>query len=254
MCKSLAVKAALLLMVLSSVSTVWGQNSLQEILDGIPQVPEEASTMLHIHNRDVIAYYNLQDYSSDLKQKNFAKTEEYKSLLSKLEDIRRTYYSGKIYVKTDMYFGRFKLNTGKIQAPIPCPADLLGRAQYKQPMQYFDDGHVFSGISFPALPLVLLPMSERVYGTAWYALDLKVSEEVATLLEDVYADAYLIGKISTSKQDKMFYFDYWDGLVMQDSYPASSVTRSVPVVEQFTLVLVDTENDEIIFQKNFSSK
>ncbi|MCB5262166.1 MAG: hypothetical protein LHW64_04375 [Candidatus Cloacimonetes bacterium] len=254
MCKSLNVKAALLLLMLFSMRIVWGQNTLAEILQDIPQVTKEADMMLRLHNRDVIAYNKLKEHSSELKQKNFAKTEEYQQLLSELEELRKTYYSNKIYVKTELSFGKYKLQTGKVQASISCPADLLSRASHNMPMLYFDDGHVFNGICFPALPLVLLPFSDRAHGTEWYALDLKVSEDVAALLEDAYVDVYLIGKISSSKQAKMRVSAYWGALDTKGGYPSPTFSKSVPVVEQFNLVLVDRSSKEIIYQRNFSNK
>lgn len=229
--------------------------SLESLIGGMPMLNESSDKVLQLHNRDVVAYYDLEEYDTPLKVKNFQKTEEYKELLDRLEEERAPYYSGEVYARIYLGFNEYNLRTGKIRAWIEHLGDLLSRSIYhKNITSYFDNGDVFSGVKWSGLPLVPLSREERSYGTAWYALELTVTEEVAARLENNTVNVYLIGMISSSLDYPMFDFEYWEHLDLGDGYPCPRVTKSVPVVSSFKLVLTDPETEEVIYVKNFAAK
>jgi len=229
--------------------------SLESLIGGMPMLNESSDKVLQLHNRDVVAYYDLEEYNTPLKVKNFQKTEEYKELLDRLEEERAPYYSAEVFAKTYLGFDEYNLRTGKIWARINCYGDLLSRSIYhKNITSYFDAGDVFSGVKWSGLPLVPLSLEERSYGIAWYALELTVTEEVAARLENNAVHVYLLGKISGSRDYPMFEYEYWEHLSSGSGYPSPRVTKSVPVVSSFKLVLTDSETEEIIYVKSFAPK
>lgn len=228
------------------------ESRLTELLGNAPLLPE-ANKVLQLHNRDVVAYFELEDINTPLKVKNFKQTEEYATLKQQLEELRAEYYKGDVLVKTYLYFEEYNMTTHKIQAELDCPADLLSRKSTNSAICYFDDGKVINGVTFSALPLVTLPRSVQVIGTAWYGLSLSVTEEEAVKLENTDVVAYLVGKLSGSKEARMFTYDYWDKLDRDGGYPPPTITKSVPVVKSFKLILINYDTEELVYTQNFTA-
>jgi hypothetical protein len=252
MTKQNLIKAlALVLILLGWVIGAMADNILDEFLAGANELPE-GNKMLQLHNRDVIAYFDMRELNTPLKVKNFQKTDAYKTKLAELDQIREAFYSGPVYARLQLSFGEYKLSTKKINAPIQCPGDFLARKTYNGTIAYFDDPKVFCGVTFSALTTSTLPANIRNVGMEYYALELQVSEEVATFLEGSYPEIYLIGKISSSKQAKIFEYDYWEGL-SSGMYPVPTVAKEAPVIANFKLVIYDDDTDTVIYSKDFKA-
>lgn len=234
------------------VNVLAADAELDMFLEGASELPE-ADEVLQLHNRDVVAYFDLRELSTPLRVKNFQKTEEYREKLAELEEIRAGFYNGPVYARVQLCFGEYSLNTGKIRAAIPCPGDYLSRKMNALTKGYFDDPKVFNGVTFPALVTSILPEEIRYVGMEYYALDLLVSEEVAADLENNYPYIYLIGKITGSKQARIFEYDYWEGL-SSGEYPVPTISKEVPVMNAFKLVIYDPETERVIYSKDYKHR
>ncbi len=248
-CNLSQIRALALMIGLLGIISLTAENAVSPYLAGVTMLPE-ADKMLQLHNRDVVAYFDMREISTPLKVKNFQNTDEHKTKLAELEEIRKPLYSGTVYAMVQLSFQQYNFKTGRIKAEIPCPGDLLGRKLYNSTIAYFDDPKVFNGVTFSSLPTCDLSQSVRNFGSAWYALDLKVSEAEAADLEEAWTEVYLIGKISGSKQMKIFYHDYWDGL-QYSGYPAPTIAKDAPVVSTFKLVIYDREADKLLLIRDF---
>lgn len=173
----------LFLILILNFTSLYAQSNLEEILNQAVELPEEQEKIIQIQNKDVVAYFDLTDINTPLQLKNFRGSTEYNDLLAELQLVYDQYHTNAVYTRTSFFFGEYNLKTRKIQAPIDCPADLLGRSTYSSTLSYFDDGKVFGGVTWNSLPIVLLPFSERSIGIAWYAVNLQINETEAIKME-----------------------------------------------------------------------
>lgn len=96
---------AAVFMLAASYSSVLAATDFETLIDGKEEVTTDSvsgsrRSIASILKGDVFSYYKLNDtYDTDLKKKNFTKTEEYKGLYDQLEGKKKEYLAKTLYTR-----------------------------------------------------------------------------------------------------------------------------------------------------------